>query len=71
MKAIEFLTILHSPGTIEIPISYQDQLQSSQEVRVIVLISDNTPGNESWKQLATRQFFEGYSDEDAIYDTIQ
>jgi hypothetical protein len=67
MKAIEFQTILHSSGAIDIPLSYQDQLRSDQEVRVIVLIGDDEE-DESWKKLTTKQFFSGYSDEDAIYN---
>ncbi len=69
MKAIEFQTTLHSSDTIEIPQSYQDQLRSDQQVRVIVLISDNAE-DESWKSLATKQFFSGYSSEDDIYDNL-
>ena len=70
MKAIEFNTKLHSPDAIEIPASYQDQLKSDQNVRVIVLIEDATD-EESWKKYTTTQFFSGYSDEDAVYDELQ
>jgi hypothetical protein len=71
MKAIEFQTKLHSSDAIEVPLSYQGQLKSDQEVRVIVLIADATEtADESWKKLTTKQFFAGYSDEDAIYDNI-
>jgi hypothetical protein len=70
MKAIEFQTILHSSQAIDIPLTYQDQLKSEQEVRVIVLIGDEVE-DESWKKLTTRQFFSGYSDEDGIYDNVQ
>ena len=70
MKAIEFQTKLHSSDAIDIPLSYQGQLKSDQEVRVIVLIAD-TSEDESWKKLTTKQFFVGYSDEDAVYDNIQ
>ena len=70
MKAIEFQTRLHSSDAIEIPASYQNQLKSDQEVRVIVLI-DDTGEDESWKKVITKQFFSGYSDEDAIYDDLQ
>ena len=67
MKAIEFQTRLHSSEAIEVPESYQDQLKSDQNVRVIVLIEDPND-EESWKKLTTTQLFAGYSDEDAIYD---
>jgi hypothetical protein len=69
MKAIEFQTTLHSPDSIDIPLSYQGQLKSEQAVRVIVLI-DDAGNDESWKKLTTKQFFSGYSDEDAIYDSL-
>jgi hypothetical protein len=69
MKAIEFQTQIHSSDAIEIPQSYQDQLKAHQTVRVIVLIEDTE--DESWKKHITKQFFSGYSDEDAIYDTLQ
>ena len=70
MKAIEFQTKLHSSDAIDIPLSYQDQLKSDQEVRVIVLI-DETGDDESWRKLTTKQFFSGYADEDAVYDNLQ
>ncbi len=70
MKAIEFQTKLHSSDSIEIPVSYQGQLKSEQKVRVIVLIDDASE-DDSWKKLATKQFFSGYSDEDAVYDDLQ
>lgn len=70
MKAIEFQTKLHSSDTIDIPISCQGQLKSDQEVRVIVLITDASE-DEAWKRLTTKQFFSGYSDEDAVYDNLQ
>ena len=41
MKAIEFQTKLHSSDSIEIPASFQGQLKSDQEVRVIVLIGED------------------------------
>jgi len=69
MKAIEFQTKLHSSTAIDIPLPYQDQLKSDQEVRVIVLMGDDIE-NESWRKLGTKQFFAGYSDDDAIYDSI-
>jgi hypothetical protein len=70
MKAIEFQTKLHSADSIDIPASYQGQLKSDQEVRVIVLIDDSME-DDSWKKLTTKQFFSGYSDEDAVYDKLQ
>ena len=69
MKAIEFQTVLHSSGTIDIPETYQDQLKTEQEVRVIVLIEDKGE-DASWKKIVTKQFFSGYPDEDAIYDDL-
>ncbi len=70
MKAIEFQTRLHTSGSIEIPANFQTELKSDQEVRVIVLIAD-TDEDDSWKRYTTKQFFAGYADEDAIYDTLQ
>ncbi len=69
MKAIEFQTTLHSSDTIDIPVSFQNQLKSDQEVRVIVLITD-IADDESWKKLTTNHFFSGYSDEDSVYDSL-
>ena len=67
MKAIEFQTRLHDPGFIEIPLLLQNQLKADQDLSIIVLIDDDTK-DDAWKKPATRQFFAGYSDEDAIYD---
>ena len=72
MRAYEVPVEVTSEGKLEIPESLLSQLTRGEVVRLIVLIND--PGDQgedaSWSQLTLEQFLSGYSESDAIYDTI-
>jgi len=44
------------------------QIPKQKTVRVVVLLQDNEEAD--WKQLAAGQFLAGYSEADAVYDSI-
>ncbi|MFQ4139847.1 hypothetical protein PGN35_026385 [Nodosilinea sp. PGN35] len=59
-------------GQLKLPESALAQLAGHHAVRVIVLVQDSPEGEEEaeWNAMATEQFLVGYSEADAIYDTL-
>ena len=72
MKALEFQTIIDTLKNIHIPKDYQSILKKKQKVRVILLLNEEKENEEenTWNNLVKKQFLAGYSDKDAIYDTL-
>lgn len=72
MRAYEFPLRMTPEGRLEIPTSLQEVLPRSRSGRVLVLVEDPTdPAEEAtWRQLIQKEFLAGYSDSDAIYDTL-
>lgn len=68
MKALEFSTQIAN-NAIEIPDNIKVELKDKiKKVRVILLIEDEPEDEKSWKKVTTKQFLEGYSEDDSIYD---
>jgi hypothetical protein len=53
---------------IEIPDKYKNKLSTNQEVNVIILVKDES--EEDWNKLTLREFFDGYSEKDSLYDKL-
>jgi hypothetical protein len=72
MKAYEFLAQPTPEGKLQLPDTVAQILSTNQTVRVILLIDEpaDIEENTAWLQLTAEQFFAGYSEADAIYDTI-
>lgn len=72
MKAYEFLAQPTPEGKLQLPETISKTLSTNQTIRVILLIDEATDLEEktAWSQLTAEQFFEGYNEADAIYDTI-
>lgn len=73
MKAYEFLAQPTPEGKLQLPETISKTLSMNQTVRVILLIDEATDIEEktAWsQQLTAEQFFDGYNEADAIYDTI-
>ncbi|OKH55937.1 hypothetical protein NIES2101_01355 [Calothrix sp. HK-06] len=71
MKAYEFPTQLTSEGKIELPNKILQHLSQNQHLKVIIMVNeDEEDSDEAWHRLANEQLLKGYSEEDAIYDTI-
>jgi hypothetical protein len=68
VKAIEFETKIKN-NRIHIPVKIQSELNidRNKTVRVIVLFEDTD--DLLFQNLAAEQFFKGYADSDAIYDS--
>lgn len=72
MKAYEFLAQPTPEGKLQLPETISKTLSTNQTIRVILLIDEATDIEEktAWSQLTAEQFFSGYNEADAIYDTI-
>lgn len=72
MKAYEFPVKVTSEGKLELPDTLREVLPSNQVVRAIILISEPTDSSEqiAWSHITAEQFFNGYSQADAVYDKI-
>jgi hypothetical protein len=73
MKAYEFPANVTTEGKIELPESILQQLANNQQVKVIILVNEPTEEEQeeaAWHRLAAEQLLKGYSEDDAIYDTI-
>jgi hypothetical protein len=73
MKAYEFPANVTTEGKIELPNTVLQQLVNKQQVKVIILVNEPTEEEQeeaAWHRLAAEQLFKGYSEDDAIYDTI-
>ncbi len=73
MRAYEFPAQVTTEGKIELPNTVLQQLPHNQQVKVIILVnepSEDSEDDKAWHRLAVKQLLKGYSEEDAIYDTI-
>ncbi|AFY51211.1 hypothetical protein Nos7524_5497 [Nostoc sp. PCC 7524] len=73
MKAYEFPANVTTEGKIELPDVILQQLPNNQQVKVILLVNEPTEAEQeeaAWQRLAAEQLLKGYSEDDAIYDTI-
>ncbi|MDZ8108861.1 MAG: hypothetical protein RM338_25005 [Nostoc sp. DedQUE12a] len=73
MKAYEFPANVTTEGKIELPDVIWQQLANNQQVKVIILVTEPTEKEQeeaAWQRLAANQLLKGYSEDDAIYDTI-
>ncbi len=70
MRAVEFKTKLRKNG-IQIPKKFHKQVVAStnKDVRVIVLMDDQTQnGKDDFQFLSKQQFLKGYAKTDSVYD---
>ncbi|MEH2305971.1 hypothetical protein [Nostoc sp.] len=73
MKAYEFPANVTTEGKIELPNAILQHLANNQQVKVIILVNEPTEEEQeeaAWHRLAAEQLLKGYSEDDAIYDTI-
>ncbi|HEY9907952.1 MAG TPA: hypothetical protein V6D18_10175 [Thermosynechococcaceae cyanobacterium] len=69
MKAIEVTGTIDEHGQLALD---RPLPLSQRRVRAIVLVEEEGDRSEAsdWSQLATEQFFNGYSEADSIYDRV-
>ena len=69
MKILEFLAPLNPDHTVTIPPDVAAQVEQTEPVRVVLLLSDPRDDRE-WARLTSEQFAKGYSEGDSIYDKL-
>lgn len=67
MKAYEYYADVLSDGHLSIPENLKDKLKPDSKVRIMLLLEDE---NSVWNEFAVSQFMNGYSEKDAIYDSL-
>ena len=72
MKAYDIPVKVTSEGELDIPPALAELLPRDQTIRIIILISEHTDSEEqaAWSRLTAEQFQAGYSEADAIYDSM-
>jgi hypothetical protein len=68
MKTLEFETTLTNDLSLKVPAAVAAQIPKEGNVRVIILLPDDEDAD--WRRLAADQFLAGYTEADAIYDSI-
>jgi hypothetical protein len=69
MQAFEFTANLNSDHQIQIPENVNRFFSKKEKVRVIIL-KDSDDSDEDWKGQTAKNFIDGYSIEDSIYDKL-
>ncbi len=67
MKAYEYYAKVLSDGHLSVPESLKEKLKPETKVRVMLLLEDE---ETDWNNFAMSQFLKGYSEKDAIYDSL-
>ncbi len=67
MKAYEYYADVLSDGHLSIPENLKDKLKPDSKVRIMLLLEDE---NSVWNKFTVSQFMNGYSEKDAIYDSL-
>ncbi|BDA66006.1 hypothetical protein CAL7716_001720 [Calothrix sp. PCC 7716] len=73
MKAYEFPAQVNAEGKIVLPDTVLQELPQNQQLKVIIMFNEPNQDeidDEAWHRLAAEELLRGYSDSDAIYDTI-
>jgi len=67
VKAYEYYADVLSDGHLSIPENLKDKLKPDSKVRIMLLLEDE---NSVWNKFTISQFMNGYSEKDAIYDSL-
>jgi hypothetical protein len=67
MQAYEYYAEILQDGHLSIPDELKVRLKPDSKVRVMLLLNDE---ETQWNNFAMTQFMAGYSEKDAIYDSL-
>ncbi|MCP4669573.1 MAG: hypothetical protein GY849_24835 [Deltaproteobacteria bacterium] len=67
MEVFEYYGQISENGHLTVPDELTKRLDPQKKWRVMVFLEDEA---SDWKDAATRHFFDGYADEDEIYDAL-
>ena len=67
MRAYEYLAEILPDGHLSIPEALKGKLSGESKIRVMLLLEDE---NAQWSNFTVAEFMKGYSEKDAIYDSL-
>lgn len=67
MKAYEYYAQVLPDGHLSIPDDIRTKLKTDSKVRVMLLLEED---DSEWDKFTMTQFMQGYSEKDAIYDSL-
>lgn len=67
MQAYEYYADILKDGHLSIPEELKNSLKPDSKIRVMLLLNDE---EIQWDNFARSQFLMGYSERDAIYDSL-
>ncbi|MDP2278691.1 MAG: hypothetical protein Q8K51_10755 [Nitrospirota bacterium] len=67
MRTYEYYAEVLSDGHLSVPEDLKNKLRPESRVKVMLTLEDN---NTAWNSLTISQFLKGYSEKDAIYDSL-
>ena len=67
MKAYECYANLLANGQLSVPLEIMNKLKASSKIRLKIFVGDE---DSEWDDFSMSLFFNGYSEEDAIYDSL-
>jgi hypothetical protein len=69
MQAIEFSTKGSLDNVIKIPEKFSTIFKPNRKFKIIILFEEDSEEKE-WELMTSQQFFDGYADEDSMYDKL-
>lgn len=67
MKAYECYASIMADGQLFIPSKIANKLKAPTRIRVMIFVEED---DTEWNDFTMSQFFNGYAEEDAIYDSL-
>lgn len=67
MKAYEYMAEVLPDGHLSVPDALKDKLTGESKIRVMLLLEDE---EAMWHNFTMSSFLKGYSEKDAIYDSL-
>ena len=67
MEVFEYYENISENGLITIPHELRKHLKQGEKVRVMIFLEKD---EFEWRNLSAIKFFQGYAEEDSIYDNI-
>lgn len=67
MRAYEYLAEILPDGHLSIPEDLKGKLSGELKIRVMLLLEDE---NAQWSNFTVAKFMKGYSEKDAMYDSL-
>lgn len=67
MEVFEYYSEVSEDGRLDLPEALKTRIGSNKKLRVMIFLEKDDPG---WEKTAALKFFQGYANEDNIYDAL-